>query len=51
LLKEIAKLGAKLKRHGGNHDMYGKGKTTVPVPRHAEIDEDVARDIIKEFSK
>lgn len=51
LLREIAKLGARFKRHGGGHDMYTDGVKSIPVPRHAEIDEQTANDIIKFFSK
>ena len=50
LLKEIAKLGFKFVRHGGDHDVYGKGKNYVSVPRHAEVNEKLARDIIKDCS-
>ena len=50
LLKEIAKLGAILKRHGGGHDIYAKGNKSISVPRHAEVKENVAQNIIKFFS-
>ena len=50
LLKELAQLNVKLIRHGASHDIYGKGKKFIAVPRHTEIDEQLARDIIKSFS-
>ena len=39
--------GWEFKRHGGGHDLYFKGKETEAVPRHREMDEDLAKAIIK----
>ena len=39
--------GWKFKRHGSNHDIYTKGVEMESVPRHREIDEDLAKAIIK----
>ena len=39
--------GWKFKRHGSNHDIYTKGGGRESVPRHREIDEDLAKAIIK----
>ena len=39
--------GWKFKRHGSNHDIYTKGGERESVPRHREIDEDLAKAIIK----
>lgn len=52
LIKAIESLGCILLRHGGKHDMYHHPKTgvTQPVPRHREINESLARKIIKDFS-
>jgi predicted RNA binding protein YcfA (HicA-like mRNA interferase family) len=52
LLKEIAKRGAVFVRHGANHDIYENPQrnTSTQVPRHANINELVARAIIKIFS-
>ena len=49
LIKKIEKAGAVFVRHGGNHDWYQNPKTKVsqPVPRHREINENLARHIIK----
>jgi predicted RNA binding protein YcfA (HicA-like mRNA interferase family) len=49
LLKEIAKCGAVFVRHGGNHDIYENPHTykSSQVPRHNDINELVARAIIK----
>ena len=42
-------LGAEEGRHGGNHDIWRdkKGQMLV-IPRHKEIDEDLARALIKQ---
>ena len=38
-IKELAKAGCYLKRHGSKHDIYVNPKNgrKAPVPRHAEI--------------
>jgi predicted RNA binding protein YcfA (HicA-like mRNA interferase family) len=52
LLKEIRKRGAVFVRHGKKHDIYVNPKTGTieQVPRHPDIDEILARNIIKHFS-
>jgi predicted RNA binding protein YcfA (HicA-like mRNA interferase family) len=52
LIKTITKNGATFIRHGGNHDWYKNTKTGVgqPVPRHNEINEMLAKSIIKRLS-
>lgn len=47
LLKQLRKLGWYYKRPGGNHDIYTDGKRTMPVPRHNEVDEFTAKEILK----
>lgn len=37
----------KFKRHGGNHDVYLKGSEREVIVRHREIDEMLAKAIIK----
>lgn len=37
-------------RHGGNHDIWTNGVQEEPVPRHREINEIVARKILKKAS-
>lgn len=53
LIKAIEAAGAVLIRHGGKHDWYHNPQTDVaqPVPRHREIDENLARSIIRKLSK
>ncbi len=42
-------MGCILIRHGGKHDWYQNPKTNVsqPIPRHSEINENLAKHIIK----
>jgi mRNA interferase HicA len=52
LIKKITAVGCVLVRHGNRHDLYRNPKTgkKQPVPRHIEIDEDLARHIIRELA-
>lgn len=47
LIKRLEQNGWYLKRSGGNHDIYTDGNRIEPIPRHQEIKEQLARDIIK----
>jgi mRNA interferase HicA len=49
LVRRITSAGCVLVRHGARHDLYRNPKTgkTQPVPRHEEIDENLAKHIIK----
>ena len=49
LIKELKNMGCMLIRHGGKHDWYQNPKTKIsqPVPRHREINEYLAKHIIK----
>ena len=51
LIKRIEGFGCELLRHGGKHDIYHNPKTgsTQPVPRHREINEILAKKIIKDL--
>lgn len=48
LIKSLKDAGFELYRNGSNHDIYRKGKKIIPVPRHSEIVEKTAKDILKE---
>ena len=52
LIKTLENMGCKLVRHGGRHDWYTNHSTrqSQPVPRHNEINEILARSIIKKLS-
>jgi len=53
LVKKLEELGCVLSRHGGNHDWYTNLQTrqSQPVPRHTEINERLAKSIIKKLSE
>lgn len=46
-IKLLEANGWRLKRNGADHDIYVKGKERESVPRHREIDEKLAKAIIK----
>lgn len=49
LIKILEGMGCIFIRHGGKHDWYQNPKTKVsqPIPRHNEINEMLAKHIIK----
>jgi len=51
LIREIEKAGCVFIRHGGRHDWYQNLQTGAcqPIPRHREINEHLARHIIKKL--
>jgi len=52
LIKTIEEMGCIFIRHGSNHDWFQNPKTGFfqAVPRHNEINERLARQIIKKLS-
>jgi predicted RNA binding protein YcfA (HicA-like mRNA interferase family) len=52
LIKQIESMGCSLVRHGAKHDWYinPETKKSQPVPRHNEINEILARHILKMLS-
>ena len=52
LINKVEAAGAVLIRHGGKHDIYHNRKTgaTQPVPRHREINELLARKILRDLA-
>ena len=47
LEKLLRQLGWKFLRHGGKHDIWTNGKQEEAIPRHAEINERLARLILR----
>lgn len=47
LIKLLESNGWRLLRNGANHDIYTNGKCSEPIPRHAEIKEQLAKAIIR----
>jgi mRNA interferase HicA len=43
----LRELGWEFSRHGGNHDIWSRGEDTMAVPRHNEINENLARSMLK----
>jgi hypothetical protein len=46
LERRLTALGWRLARHGAKHDLWQRGERTEALPRHAEINERLARIII-----
>jgi len=51
LIRKIEDGGAVFIRHGGKHDWYQNPQTRIsqPVPRHSEINEHLAKGILKKL--
>ena len=47
LIKKLKENGWVFARNGGNHDIYTNGEKSEPIARHKEIDETLARKILK----
>lgn len=47
LIKLLERNGWRFKRNGGNHDIYTNGKDCEMIPRHAEVNENLSKAIIK----
>lgn len=47
LIKLLNANGWYLLREGANHDIYTDGTKIEPIPRHAEVNEQLAKAIIK----
>jgi len=52
LIKRLEEMGCVLVRHGGKYDWYTNQitKQSQPVPRHKDINENLAKSIIKKLS-
>ena len=49
LVKQLEKLGFELFRHGNNHDVYKRGNDEEQIPRHREINERLAKAILRRW--
>ena len=47
LIKKLEDVGFVFERHGGNHDIYVKGNVRETIPRHREVNERLAKAILK----
>jgi predicted RNA binding protein YcfA (HicA-like mRNA interferase family) len=53
LIRKLEALGCSLVRHGGKHDWYRNPKNGIsqPVPRHKEVNELLAKHILKKLTE
>ena len=51
LIRKLEASGCQMVRHGGRHDWYHNPRTgaSKPVPRHNEVNEFLARRILKKL--
>lgn len=49
LEKKLKEAGWYLKAHGGNHDIWTNGKDIEQIPRHREVNERLAKAIIRKW--
>lgn len=49
LIKKLESIGFQFERHGGNHDVYKRGKEIEQIPRHKEVNEKLARAILRKW--
>lgn len=49
LIKRFENAGFKFERHGGNHDIYKRGTEEEQIPRHREINEKLARSLLRKW--
>ncbi len=49
LIKKLQSVGFEFERHGGNHDIYIRGNDEEKVPRHREVNEKLAKAILRKW--
>ena len=49
LVKKLERAGFRFVRHGGGHDIYRRGPDEEQVPMHKEINERLAKGILKKW--
>lgn len=47
--RKLKKIGFKFERHGGNYDIYRRGSDIEQIPRHKEINEQLAKAILRKW--
>ncbi|MDD7349768.1 MAG: type II toxin-antitoxin system HicA family toxin [Clostridiales bacterium] len=47
LVKKLEKAGFVFERHGSNHDIYVRGTEKEEVPRHKDVNEKLAKAILR----
>lgn len=51
LIKQLENMGFRFDRHGENHDVYKRGKDKEVIPRHGEINERLAKAILRRWKQ
>ena len=51
LESRLVDLGWFFLRHGGNHDLWTNGEALEYIPRHVEINENLARKILRKAAR
>lgn len=49
LIKKLEAAGFEFVRHDGNHDVYKRGKDEEQIPRHKEVNERLAKAILRKW--
>lgn len=49
LIRKLEKSGFSFYRHGGSHDIYVRNKDIEQIPRHNEVNEQLAKAILKKW--
>lgn len=49
LVKKLEDAGFSFERHGRNHDIYRRGNDIEKIPRHKEVNENLARMILRKW--
>lgn len=49
LIKKLEAAGFEFSRHGGNHDIYKRGSDEEKIPRHREVNERLAKAILRKW--
>lgn len=49
LIQKLEDAGFVFERHGGNHDIYRRGSAIEKVPRHKEVNEGLAKMILRKW--
>ena len=49
LIKKLQSAGFEFYRHGGNHDIYTRGDGEEQIPRHKEVNERLAKAILRKW--
>ena len=50
LIKRLEAAGFVFYRHGGSHDVYARNGEIEQIPRHKEINEKLAKAILKKWN-